>query len=246
MDVTTIFFDELQAISKKMDSIKYYSSVNKKIRKNVLKLQQTSAKKINKTSPPAILNNGASEDQSGYLNEETVIRNQIEDLPQPTEQSHLSLTNRVPITSTEMTFPLSDKELRHKEDKLRPQATNTANHPHKYVTTTPPTENATSNMATSPVILNSTDTSELLNTVSEIKRSQQELQTEPEKVSSTLYKEQDSTNKVKKSIPDKEVPNVDRNQISQEVIRPGSNTEDYPTNKLGLFLELCQNIQRIT
>ncbi|CAG2253680.1 unnamed protein product [Mytilus edulis] len=87
---------------------------------------------------------------------------------------------------------------------------------HKSVTTTPPTENATSNMATTPTILNSTDTSELLNTVSEIKMSQQELQTEPEEVSSTLYKDQDCTNKVKKSIPDKEVPNVDRNQISLE------------------------------
>ncbi|CAC5394074.1 TRMO [Mytilus coruscus] len=46
--------------------------------------------------------------------------------------------------------------------------------------------------------------------------SQQELQTEPEQVNLTVYKEQDSTNKVKKSIPDKEAPNVDRNQISQE------------------------------
>ncbi|CAG2224167.1 unnamed protein product [Mytilus edulis] len=74
---------------------------------------------------------------------------------------------------------------------------------HKSVTTTPPTENATSNMATSPTILNSTATSVLLNTVNEIKMSQQELQTEPEEVSSTLYKDQDCTNKVKKSIPDK-------------------------------------------
>ncbi|VDI56954.1 Hypothetical predicted protein [Mytilus galloprovincialis] len=97
-----------------------------------------------------------------------------------------------------------------------PQATNTVNHPHRSVTTTPPTENATSNMATSPTILNSTATSVLLNTVNEIKMSQQELQTEPEEVSSTLYKDQDCTNKVKKSIPDKEVPNVDRNQISLE------------------------------
>ncbi|CAG2245676.1 EIF4G [Mytilus edulis] len=596
-----MFFDELQAISKQMDSIKDYSSVNKKIREECIKLQQTSAKKINKTSPPAILNNGASEDQSvttntfskeltvanknhqdtvnkgtdrsvpdnicpkcnrtllsrgvfcikgnhwihyaceklkkseieelekesnniqytcticnardsipadgniptkqtqkvkklmpvvipdvasplscvsaarAILNEETVIRDQIEDLPQPTEQSHLSLTNRVPITGTRNDISLSDKELRQKEGKLRkmeeelkkekvtindalkdqahlktyslsleakvkelessnkilrmkivgtqhsgstetmnkqpppifqenqpvytpqhtnsmdtyisslenniikdrithientrqlyrqmhdmelqsiqqrlrtleltlsqsarphyqpyhtshfsmqypipqgpaymarlptyphqcrpmstnwpgqpqhmpaylpnmqrpifpshglpphpsnipppsyfhhqtmvnnqhnrqpaqqtftganlhfrhdnkynqtvntdinsttgPQATNTVNHPHKSVTTTPPTENATSNMATTPTILNSTDTSELLNTVSEIKMSQQELQTEPEEVSSTLHKDQDCTNKVKKSIPDKEVPNVDRNQISQE------------------------------
>ena len=127
-----------------------------------------------------------------------------------------------------------------------PQATNTVNHPHKSVTTTPLTENATSNMATSPTILNSTATSVLLNTVNEIKMSQQELQTEPEEVSSTLYKDQDCTNKVKKSIPDKEVPNVDRNKISLEVIEPSSNTEDYPTNKPDTFLGLCQNIQRIT
>ncbi|CAG2228600.1 unnamed protein product [Mytilus edulis] len=63
-----MFFDELQAISKQMDSIKDYSSVNKKIREECIKLQQTSAKKINKTSPPAILNNGASEDQSVTTN----------------------------------------------------------------------------------------------------------------------------------------------------------------------------------
>ncbi|VDH91711.1 Hypothetical predicted protein [Mytilus galloprovincialis] len=45
-----------------------------------------------------------------------------------------------------------------------PQATNLVNQPHKSVTTTPPTENAISNMATTPTMLNSTDTSELLNT----------------------------------------------------------------------------------
>ncbi|CAC5400355.1 unnamed protein product [Mytilus coruscus] len=127
-----------------------------------------------------------------------------------------------------------------------PQATITVNHPQSSVTITPTTENATSYLVTTPNILSSTDTPELINKVTKIKMSQQELQTEPEQVKLTVYKEQDSTNKVKKSIPDKEAPNVDRNQISQEIIRPSLNTEDYPTNQPDSFLGLCQNIQRIT
>ncbi|CAC5394075.1 unnamed protein product [Mytilus coruscus] len=53
------------------------------------------------------------------LNEESVTREQTEDLLQPSEQSNLSLTNRVPITGTRNDISLSDKELRQKEGKLR-------------------------------------------------------------------------------------------------------------------------------
>ncbi|CAC5410888.1 unnamed protein product [Mytilus coruscus] len=169
--------------------------------------------------------------------------------------------NRYPI---QQTFTGANLHVRHENKNNQtvnndinsttgPHSTITVNHPQTFVITSPTTENsrrldknATSNLVTPPNILTSTDTTERLNKVNDIKESQQELQTEPEQVYLTVHNEQVSTNKVKKSTSDKEAPNVESNQISQEVIRPISNTEDYPTNQPDSFLGLCQNIQRIT